>query len=172
MIQIRPASLDDAEAITAIYNQGIAQHLAAFETQPCRVADIRERINNPRFPILVAVDHGKVVGWAGLSIYRPRECYSGVAEFSFYVETISRGHGIGTRLLSSLIDAARKCGFWKLVSRVFTFNRASRAVCRTAGFREVGVYEKHSQLDGRWLDVVIVERLIPENLTIASAATK
>jgi phosphinothricin acetyltransferase len=68
------------------------------------------------------------------------------------------------------LAAAEAKGFWKLVSRVFTDNAASRALLRAAGFREVGVYEKHARLDGRWLDVVIVERLIPENLSDAAAA--
>jgi phosphinothricin acetyltransferase len=58
---------------------------------------------------------------------------------------------------------ARERGYWKLLSRVFPFNEASRALCRSAGLREVGTYEKHSRLDGQWLDVIIVERLIPEN---------
>ena len=61
--------------------------------------------------------------------------------------------------------AARDRGYWKLVSRIFPFNDASRALCKSCGFREVGVYEKHGRLDGRWLDVIIVERLIPESLS-------
>ena len=63
------------------------------------------------------------------------------------------------------MDTARERGYWKLVSRIFPFNAGSRALCRACGFREVGVYEKHGQLDGQWLDVVIVERLISQNLT-------
>ena len=78
---------------------------------------------------------------------------------------LRRGRGIGRQLLDALIEAARARGNWKLVSRIFPFNTASRALCRACGFREVGLYEKHGRLDGRWLDVVIVERLIPENLT-------
>jgi L-amino acid N-acyltransferase YncA len=60
--------------------------------------------------------------------------------------------------------ASERLGLWKLLSRIFLFNEASRALCRKHGFRKVGVYERHEQLDGRWLDVVIVERLIPANL--------
>jgi phosphinothricin acetyltransferase len=100
------------------------------------------------------------VGWAGLGEYRPRQCYAGIAEFSIYLAPEARRRGTGTILLQALIDAARDRGFWKLVSRVFPFNTASRALCRTCGFREVGVYERHAQLDGKWLDAVIVERLI------------
>jgi len=163
---IRPAKVFDAAAITAIYNQGIAERSATFETAPRQVADFDARIGDERYPLLVACDgSGAVLGWAGLSSYRPRDCYAGIAEFSIYLDRAARGKGLGQALLNSLADSARERGFWKLISRVFLFNAASRALCAHCGFREVGVYEKHGQLDGRWLDVVIVERLIPENLT-------
>jgi phosphinothricin acetyltransferase len=152
----------DAPDITRIYNIGIAERTATFESEPRTIAQIEERIGNQeRFPLLVATDPGgSVVGWAGLGEYRPRQCYAGIAEFSIYLAPEARRRGTGTILLQALIDAARDRGFWKLVSRVFPFNTASRALCRTCGFREVGVYERHAQLDGKWLDAVIVERLI------------
>lgn len=160
MIQIRSAIPADAPAITAIYNEGIAERAATFETIPRRVADIDQRLGDiERYPLLVAVDAGNaVVGWAGLSGYRPRECYAGIGEFSVYLAADARGRGIGRQLLNALIEVARERGYWKLLSRIFLFNTASRALCRSCGFREVGVYEKHGQLEGRWLDVVIVER--------------
>ncbi len=165
MTDIRIAAPPDADAIAAIYNQGIDDRGATFETSARTADDFRPRIaDGERFPILVADDDDTVVGWAGISAYRSRECYAGIGEFSIYLDRAARGRGIGRSLLSALVDAARDRGYWKLVSRVFPFNAASRAVCRSCGFREVGVYEKHARLDGRWLDVVIVERLIPENL--------
>ena len=164
-ITIRAAKVDDSAAIARIYNQGIEDRGATFETQPRTAAEIAVRVTvAERFPLLVAVDEGSVVGWAGLSSYRPRDCYAGIAEFSIYLERTARGKGIGRELLTALIDAARERGYWKLVSRIFPFNAGSRALCRACGFREVGVYEKHGRLDGKWLDVVIVERLIPESL--------
>lgn len=170
-VRIRPAVAEDAAAVTAIYNQGITERSATFETEPRQVDDLVARIADcQRYPLLVAVDEGNVVGWAGLSGYRPRDCYAGIAEFSVYVDAGARGRGIGRELLQALIAAARELGFWKLVSRIFTFNHASRAACRAVGFREVGIYEKHGPLDGRWLDVVIVERLIPENIHAQSPA--
>lgn len=163
-ITIRLAAEDDALAIAGIYNQGISERGATFETEPRSAADIAPKIaDHARFPLLVAEDGGTVLGWAGLSAYRARPCYAGIAEFSIYFDRAARGRGLGRLLLMSLIDAARDRGYWKLVSRVFPFNAASRALCRSCGFREVGVYEKHGRLDGEWLDVVIVERLIPEN---------
>ena len=162
---VRQAVPEDAVEIAAIYNQGIAERGATFETDLRTPADIVRRFeNDERYPTLVAVEEGRVVGWAGLSTYRPRACYAGIAEFSIYLNREARGRGVGRELLNGLIAAAAARGYWKLVSRVFPFNAASRALCRSCGFREVGVYEKHGRLDGQWLDVVIVERLIPENL--------
>lgn len=167
---VRLATTADAAAIADIYNQGIEDRGATFETTLRSAADVEARLDDlERFPTLVAEGAAGVVGWASLSSYRSRPCYAGIAEFSIYLDRKARGHGVGVQLLTSLIDAARTRGYWKLVSRVFPFNTASRALCRRCGFREVGVYEKHGWLDGEWTDVVIVERLIPENLSAAGA---
>ena len=118
------------------------------------------------YPMLVAIGvDDAVLGWASLSAYGARPCYAGVAEFSIYLDRSARCRGIGKQLLAALLQAAAARGYWKLLSRVFPFNEASRALCRTCGFREVGIYEKHSKLDGAWLDVVIVEKLLSVNLT-------
>ena len=165
-LTIRHAGPSDAPTIADIYNEGIVDRSATFETQPRTADDILGRLaDGERFPMLVAVEEGVVRGWAALSVYRSRPCYAGIAEFSIYLDRAARGRGVGRQLLAALIDAARDRGYWKLVSRVFPFNTASRALCKSCGFREVGIYEKHGCLDGVWLDVVVVERLIPENLT-------
>ena len=166
---IRAGRPDDAPHIADIYNQSIAERGATFETEPRTAESMRARIaESEQFPLLVAEDEDVVIGWAGLSTYRPRACYAGIAEFSIYLDRAARGRGVGRQLLDALLASARERGYWKLLSRVFPANTASRALCRACGFREVGVYEKHGQLDGEWLDVVIVERLIPENLTPSS----
>jgi L-amino acid N-acyltransferase YncA len=166
MTIIRQARVADAPAVTDIYNQGIADRSATFETAPREVAQMAQRLSDQeRFPVLVATDpDGRVIGWAGLGSYRERRCYAGIAEFSIYLDREARGRGVGRQLLTALVDAAAMRGFWKLVSRVFPFNSASRALCKACGFREVGVYERHAQLDGRWLDVVIVERSLHEEV--------
>lgn len=164
-LAIRPATIDDAAAIAEIYNQGIAGRMATFETVPRTSRDIEAslRASVGRFPYLVVERGGQMLGWASVSTYRPRECYSGIGEFSIYIHEDARGQGVGKVLLPALVDAARAAGFWKLLSRVFPFNTGSLKLCAACGFREVGTYEKHAQLDGKWLDVVIVELLIPEN---------
>jgi phosphinothricin acetyltransferase len=166
-LRTRPALEADAARIAEIYNQGIAGRGATFETVPRTPQDILDtlRAGAGRFPFLVAEQAGRVVGWASVSTYRPRECYRGIGEFSIYIADECRGQGVGKQLLPELIQAAEAVGYWKLLSRVFTFNTGSRRLCAACGFREVGVYEKHARLDGEWLDVVIVERLIPANLT-------
>lgn len=160
MITIRQAVLTDAADVAAIYNQGIADRGATFETTPRTVTDLVERLaDQARYPVLIAAGaDGRMLGWASLGSYRARECYTGIAEFSIYLDRDARGQGVGKQLLDALVELAAARGFWKLVSRIFPSNAASRALCRACGFREVGVYEKHAQLDGRWLDVVIVER--------------
>jgi len=159
----RDATIEDAALIACIYNEGIADRLATFETRHRSADDVRGWFDGLR-PIVVVEDEGKVLAFAATSPYRARECYSGIAEVSVYVARLARGRGAGRKVLAALIDRARQAGYWKLVSRVFPENHASRGLIRSLGFREVGTYEKHGKLDGIWRDVIIVERLIPENL--------
>lgn len=164
-MRIRFAEVRDAASIADIYNQGIEERNSTFETTPRRPEDMLERVAlMGRYPTLVMVsDADEVVAWAGLSNYRSRTCYDGIADFSIYLDRSIRGQGLGRVLLQALLEEAQVRGFWKVLSRIFTFNAASLALCRSCGFREVGVYEKHACLEGRWLDCVIVERLIPGN---------
>ncbi len=156
---MRAARPDDAEAIARIYNEGIDDRVATFETRLRTAADIAAWFDGVH-PCVVVESDGQVIAFGATSSYRPRECYAGVAEASLYVARSARGRGAGRMAMSALIEAAAAAGFWKLLSRIFVENQASRALCRRMGFREVGVYEKHGKLDGVWRDVVIVERLL------------
>ena len=156
---VRLATPADAASIASIYNEGIEDRIATFETHPRTAADIEAWFDD-RHPIVVAIEGAAVVGFASTSTYRPRDAYSGVAEFGVYVARSQRGRGLGRALMEALPGAAAERGFWKLVSRVFVENAASRALLASVGFREVGVYRRHGKLDGVWRDVVIVERLI------------
>ncbi len=155
----RSATPDDADAIARIYNQGIEDRVATFETRLRSGEDVRVWLDGVH-PIIVVEDGGAVVAFAATFTYRPRECYAGIAEASVYVARTHRRRGAGRIALEALIQAAKTAGFWKLLSRIFPENMASRGLVRQLGFREVGVYEKHGQLDGQWRDVVIVERLM------------
>lgn len=157
----RPARREDAAEIARIYNEGIEDRVATFETELRGEKDVLAWFDEER--TLVAVEEeGRVAAFAGAFRYRPRACYDGVREFSVYVARTARGRGLGRIALQSLILAARARGFWKLVSRVFPENAASLKLLKSLGFREVGTYVRHARLDGEWRDVVIVEKLIDE----------
>ena len=157
----RLATPTDAPAITRIYNQGIAEGTATFETRLRGDDDVLAWFGR-RFPIVVVEAGAEVIAFASTSEYRPRDCYAGIAEFSVYVAREHRGRGAGRAVMETLSQAARNAGFWKLVSRVFVENLASRALLNDLGFREVGIYERHARLGDVWKDVVIVEKLLAE----------
>lgn len=158
----RRAGADDAPALAHIYNQGILDRNATFETRLRNADDMRGMIDTLEFPCVVACHGDTVIAFASTSRYRTRECYAGIAEFSVYVEREWRGRNAGFIVMQALIDAAHAHGFWKLLSRVFVNNHASRRLLAKLGFREVGIYQAHAQLDGAWRDVVIVERWLAD----------
>ena len=162
-MQARAASPDDAEAIARIYNEGIEERIATFETRLRTARQILDWFDGT-YPVVVVEEGGAVISFANTSSYSPRGCYSGVAEFSVYTASEARGRGAGKLAMNALMEAAEEAGFWKLVSRVFVENTPSREFLISLGSREVGVHEKHARLDGIWRDVVVVERLLPANL--------
>jgi phosphinothricin acetyltransferase len=169
---VRLATPADAAAIAGIYNQGIAERLATFETEPRTAGQIEAQLRDKgdRFPTIVVERAGRIVAFAAAGPYRSRPCYAGVAEHSVYVAPDARGVGAGSAALQALIEACETRGFWKLVSRIFPENEASLALHARAGFRTVGVYRRHARLDGVWRDTVIVERLIGEAATAEADA--
>jgi L-amino acid N-acyltransferase YncA len=161
-LDVRPARLADAAAIAAIYNQGIAERIATFETEPRTAQQIAGWLGERarRYPVVVAERGGAVIAWASVGPYSERACYAGVVEFSVYVERAARGSGAGEATLQGLLEACEQADITKLLGKVFAENAPSRGLCRKLGFREVGVHRRHGRLDGVWRDVVIVERLL------------
>ncbi len=162
-MRTRLATPEDAEAIARIYSQGIEDRVATFETRLRTKQDVLLWFDGVH-PIVVVEDEKHVIGFGATFPYRSRRCYAGIAEVSLYVSRAARGRGAGTMMVRALVKVAGEAGFWKLVSRIFPENHGSRRLVQSAGFREVGTYEKHGKLDGVWRDVIIVERLIPANL--------
>jgi len=161
-LRVRVASPADAAAIAAIYNEGIADRIATFETEPRTAEQLAKQLadKGDRFPTMVVERDGQIVAWAGAGAYRARPAYAGVAEHSVYVARAARGTGAGKAALEALCQAYAERGFWKIVSRIFPENTASLALHERCGFRVVGVYQRHGRLEGQWRDCVIVERLI------------
>ena len=163
-LTVRLATAGDAEAIARIHNEGIADRVATFETEPRAPRQVEAALldKGDRFPTVVVERDGEVVAWAGAGAYRARPAYAGVAEHSVYVARAARGSGAGRVALEALCRAYAERGFWKIVSRIFPENTASLALHERCGFRVVGVYRRHGKLDGVWRDCVIVERLLDE----------
>lgn len=166
-MRVRLATSTDAAAIAAIYNQGIEDRVGTFETELRTAAMVATWFDNVH-PVVLVEQEGEIVAYASTSSYRSRPCYAGIAEFSVYVRRDWRGKGAGRLAMTQLLEECERAGFWKLVSRVFVENAASRGLLHALGFREVGIYEKHGQLDGVWRDVVIVEYLLTSNLLTIS----
>lgn len=161
-LAIRPAVTADADVICRIYNQGIEDRLATLETV-LRTPDERRAWlagRTPRHPVLVAERGGTIVGWVSLNAFNPRACYDHVGDFSLYVERAARGSGIGRRLLEVLIARARELGYHKLVLAAFPYNAAGCALYERCGFRTVGIYREQGMLDGKWVDVILMEQLL------------
>jgi phosphinothricin acetyltransferase len=155
-IAIRDLRPGDWPEVSRIYAEGIATRNATFETEvpswedwnAAHLADHR----------LVAVAEDDVLGWIALVPASKRPCYRGVAEVSAYVAEEARGQGIGGALLAGLIESAERAGIWTLETGVFPENAPSLVLLKRFGFREVGIRERISQLDGVWRDVVLLER--------------
>jgi phosphinothricin acetyltransferase len=160
-VTARGAAPGDAATVARIYNEGIEDGDATFETAPRAPADVEGWLTDRRLFVVVVEDGGEVVAWARASAYRPgRRAYDGVAEFSVYVARSHRGRGAGRAAMEALIADCESRGFHKLLSRVFPENEGSRALCRSLGFRDVGLYKRHGRLRGEWRDNVIVEKLL------------
>jgi len=162
-VTITKACKAQVNEITEIYNLGIQSRLATFDlTQvpASKVATWFEQID--RYPVLVATAANQTLGWARLMPYRPRACYQPIVEYSVYLADSAQGKGVGFKLMNELLAQAKSLGYRKVVSRIFTDNKASLALCQKLGFRTVGVYYQHGQIDGQWLDVAIVEYLIDQ----------
>jgi L-amino acid N-acyltransferase YncA len=152
---------EDWPEVRTIYLEGIATGDATFEQtapewekwDPCHLPAPRivARSDDAR-----SDDH--VLGWAALSGVSSRCVYAGVAEVSIYVAERARGRGVGRELMSQLIAASDANGIWTLQAGIFPENAASIALHERAGFRIVGRRERLGQMNGRWRDVVLMER--------------
>jgi len=159
---VRPATEGDAEAICRIYNQGIEDRLATLETELRTPEERRQWMaaKSPRHPVIVAEDAGVIAGWGSLNAFNARPAYRFVADFSVYIGRGWRGRGVGRVLLARLIELGREHGYHKLVLSAFPTNASGMALYTRLGFRTVGIYREQGLLDGRWVDTIIMEKLL------------
>ena len=160
--RVRAATAADAAAICRIYNQGIEDRVATLETE-LRTPEERAAwlaAKGPRYPVIVAEDNDNIAGWGSLNQFNPREAYRHVVDFSIYVDRAYRGRGVGKVMLARLIELAREHRFHKMVLSAFPSNSGGLALYERMGFRTVGIYKEQGMLDGRWVDTIIMEKLL------------
>jgi L-amino acid N-acyltransferase YncA len=183
--RVRAATEADAEAICRIYNQGIEDRLATLETELRTPEERRQWLaaRDSRHPVIVAErdvaatepaspanrppisrsEHAApppIIGWGSLNVFNTRDAYRFVADISVYVERVWRGQGVGRAMLARLVELGREHGYHKLVLSAFPFNTAGMRLYETMGFRTVGIYREQGMLDGRWVDTIVMERLL------------
>ncbi len=153
---IRNLHQADATAVLDIYQQGLDSGEASFEIDAPDWHTWQSRYHP--FCRLIREQDGKPAGWAALAPISARNCYRGVAEVSIYVANRHLGQGMGSELMTALIEAAENNGIWSLYSSIFPENQVTRKLHLRHGFREVGIRERIAQHKGRWRDTLILER--------------
>lgn len=153
---IREMRDEDWGTVAEIYKQGLEEGTSTFNTECPGFTEWNEgHIKNCRF---VFEEEGKVVGWIALSPSSSRCAYKGCVEMSVYVDRNYRGHGIGTALVNTIIREAEQCGYWSIYSAIFSINKASIALHKKCGFREIGYRERIAKdRFGKWQNTTLME---------------
>jgi phosphinothricin acetyltransferase len=161
-VEIRLARVDDAEEIRTIYNEEVLRSTVTFDLRPRSLQEQREwlQARSGAHAVIVAEEGGEVVGFASLSPYRERPAYSTTVEDSVYVRGDQRGNGVGRALLDDLVALAVQHGFHTVLARIVGGHDASIALHKAAGFEIVGTERQVGRKFNRWLDVVVMQRLL------------
>jgi phosphinothricin acetyltransferase len=159
--EIRKAIYTDVPAITGIYNEAILTTTATFDTEPKTTAAQRKwfKAHGPKNPILVAVEGGKIIGWASLSAYSDRCAYSGTAELSVYVKEKFRNRGIGRKLMQAVLEEGKKAGLHTIISRIAGGNDISIHLHRQFDFADIGTMKEVGNKFGQLLDVSMMQKM-------------
>ena len=158
----RLASINDLASILKIYNQGIEDRIATLEEDQKDIGYMTEWFynHNGRFAVIVIQNNDEIVGWASLNPYSNRCAYAGVADLSIYIKRDYRGRGVGSLLLKEIECSAILNQFYKIVLFTFPFNNSGQGLYRKNGYREVGVFKNQGKLDGCFVDVMIMEKIL------------
>lgn len=162
LLQVRPISPTDLPQVLEIYNQGIIDRIATLEEDPKDLEFMEKWLadRGERHPVLIASSHDKIVGWASINRYSHRCAYNGVGDLSIYIERASRGRGVGTQLLEAIHQEGARLGYHKLLLFTFPFNKLGQGLYRKMGYREVGIFREQGRIDGRFVDVMAMEKIL------------
>lgn len=163
-VRIRAATHDDVPAINDIYNFHVLHGTGTFDTEPVPLEQRRRwfEVHGEAYPVLVGETGLEVVGWASLSPYHARPAYQYTVENSVYVREDWRGKGIGASLMRPLMEHAEQLGYHSIMALIGDAgNEASIRLHVRLGFVHVGVEREVGYKFDRWLDVVLMQWLIP-----------
>lgn len=159
---IRDSVETDLQSILPIYNQGIEDRIATLETEIKDYAYMKDwyEKHQGRYKVIIAEYENQIIGWASINPYNNRCAYVGVADISVYISRSYRGKGIGKNLLIELEKLAKANHFHKMVLFTFPFNQLGQGLYRKMGFYEVGVFKNQGIIDGEFVDVMAMEKLL------------
>lgn len=161
-LQIRPASVDDLEAINDIYNHYVIHSVTTYQEEPESIESRQAwfaRHGNDH-PVTVATIGSEIVGWGSLSPFHTRSAYHHTVENSVYVHPQHLRRGIGTALLSDLIRRAIDAQHHSIVALIDAAQAYSIAMHRKMGFVEVAHLKEVGHKFGRWLDVIYLQKML------------
>ncbi len=163
-VNFREANFNDIDSILRIYNQGIEDRIATLEvdTKNKEYMETWFQEHEYRYKVIVAEHNGECIGWASLNKFNKRKVYDSVADLSIYIERDYRGKGVGTLLLKEIEIKAKENDFYKIVLSTFTFNKLGQQLYRKSGYREVGVYKNQGIIDGKYIDIMIMEKFLED----------
>ena len=169
-ITIRPSTTEDLNVITSIYAHHVLHGSATFETEPPDIEEMARRratMLENGYPYLVALQNNEVLGYAYANTYRPRAAYCDTVENSIYLDPHAMGRGIGTQLLTALIEACEACGFRQMIAVVGdSANLPSIRVHERNGFCLIGTFKAVGYKHERWLDTVLLQRTLGAGATL------
>ena len=160
MIEIRNVQVEDAANLVAIYAPYVEKTAITFETQVPTVEDFENRIKKTmkKFPYLVAIEEGQIVGYAYASTYYARAAYDWTVELSVYIQKEARGKGVGTLLYTALEEELTARGFKNFLACIALPNPASIALHEKRGYEQVAHFKKVGYKFGTWHDIVWLQK--------------
>jgi len=162
-IAVRQAEARDLDAVLAIYNEGIEDRIATLDQALKTLKDIEQwwtEHDNSRYMVLVALHADRVVGWGSLNRFSHRCAHDAIADLSIYVAREYRGRRVGTALLDCVEQCAREAGFHKIVLHALNDNELGKQLYRKLGYSDVGIFREHGALEGRYVDVIAMEKIL------------
>ena len=165
MLEIRKAKIEDLPGITSIYNDAIKNTVATFDTKTKTLEEKKVWFDGhgSKNPIIIAEENRNIVGWAALSKWSNKDAYSNTAEISVYVKDSFKKKGVGKKLIQEILKEGKKVDLHLIIARITNDNQVSVHLHESVGFKQIGVMKECGYKFGKWLDVILLQKLLTNN---------